>query len=169
MISVVMESRGEAHELAATLAALVPAAAEGFVSQVIIADVDGRDTTRRVADAMGCDLREGTREEACRAAKAEWILLIAPGVRLERDWFREAALFIERAGRTGGQRNAASFRHAVDDFGLRARLGEVWTRLRSRLLPPKILLAPKAALADGRRLRTARLRARAYVGGLARG
>jgi hypothetical protein len=118
---------------------------------------------------MGCDLCEGTRDEACRAAKGEWILLMSRGVRLERDWFREAALFIERAGRLGGHRNAAAFRDAVDDFGLRARLREVWARLRSRLLPPRVLLAPKAALADGRRLRMARLRARAYVGGLARG
>jgi glycosyltransferase involved in cell wall biosynthesis len=168
MISVVIETLDEEQALALTLSALVPAAAEGFVREVIVADRGGRPGTRLIADAVGCAIVDGARARAIALARSDWVLVIQPGVRLETDWFREAALFIERARRSGRTR-AASFRHAVDDFGLRARLAEIWLRLRSRILPPQALLAPKAALIEGARLKTARLRARAFVGGLSQG
>jgi hypothetical protein len=168
MISVVIETVDEEQALALTLSALVPAAAEGFVREVLVADRGGRHGTRLIADAVGCAIVEGSRERAVALARSDWILVIRPGVRLETDWFREAALFIERTRRSGTARSA-SFRHAVDDFGLRARLSEIAGRLRARLAPPGVLLAPKASLVEGRRLRPVRLRARAFVGGFGAG
>ena len=166
MISVVIEVRDEEEALAMTLTALVSAAAEGFVREVVIADLGRATGTRIIADAVGCTIVDGGKDRAIAIARSDWILVIAPGVRLETDWFREAALFIERARRAGAARRAASFRHAVDDFGVRARIGELWQRLRSHIMPPQVVLAPKAALGAGARLRTSRLRARAFVGGL---
>ena len=169
MISVVIEVRDEEEALAMTLAALVSAAAEGFVREVVIADIGRAPGTRLIADAVGCAIVEGDRDRAVALARSDWILVIAPGVRLESDWFREAALFIERARRAGAADRGASFRHAVDDFGVKARIVELWERLRSHIMPPQVVLAPKAALNAGARLRTSRLRARAFVGGLGAG
>jgi hypothetical protein len=166
MISVVIEARGGEHALAMTLATLVPAAAEGFVREVIVADPVGDEATRLVADAAGCVLVGGGRADALSLARSDWVLLVVPGVRLEADWYREASAFIDRARRSADPRRAASFRHAVDDFGVRARLSEAWFGLWHRLRPPATLLAPKAVLIAEARLSVSRLRSRAYVGGL---
>jgi glycosyltransferase involved in cell wall biosynthesis len=165
MISVIIQSRNAEHPLAVTLGALVPAAAEGFVREVIVVDEGSTDGTRLVADALGCTVLEGSASDALDIARSDWVLLLAPGVRLESDWFREAAVFIEQARRAGPTR-AASFRHAVDEFGWRARLSEVWSLARSRFRMAGPLLAPRATLRKGQKLRLSRLRARAFVGGL---
>ena len=166
MISVVVVASDEEHALALTLSALVPAAAEGFVREVIVATDGASPGTRLIADALGCSIVEGGRARAVAMARSDWVLLLAPGVRLEPDWFREAAVFIERARRTGNDRHAALFRHAVDEFGISARLAEVKGRLLAWFRPPRVVLARKTALSDGRRLRTSSLRSRAFVTGL---
>src|SRR5689334_13813372 len=106
MISVVIEARDGAHALAMTLATLVPAAAEGFAREVIVADPEGSADTRLVADAVGCVLVEGRQADAVRLARSDWVMLVAPGVRLEADWYREASAFIDRARRKGARRAA---------------------------------------------------------------
>jgi hypothetical protein len=166
MISVVIEAPGDDGVLGATLASLVEAAAEGFVRDVVVACRGAPEGVRRIADAMGCEIVEGGRREALGLVRSDWILVLAPGVRLEPGWFHEAAMFIERARRSG-RTEAAIFRQCVDDYGPRARLAGLWLALRSRLGESQVLLAPRSALADGRRLRTTRLRSRAYVGALA--
>ncbi|MDQ0470512.1 glycosyltransferase [Labrys wisconsinensis] len=168
MISVVIATRNDEEALAVTLAALVPAAAEGFVREVVVADAGSADGTRLIADALGCTVVEGGREQGLRAARAEWVLVVRPGVRLEADWFLEAALFIERVRRAGPGLRAASFRHAVDDFGWRARLSELAVAMLSRFRASGNILAHRDALAAGRRLRMSWLRSRAFVGGLTR-
>lgn len=167
MISVVIETKDCEHALAVTLASLVPSAAEGFVREVLIADAGSRDGTRLVADAAGCTILEGGREDALALARAEWVLLLAPGVRLEDGWFREAARFMDRSRRQDRRpRQAAIFRHAVDDDGIRPRLREAWAALAYRLRPSEAVLARRDALRSGTRLNVARLRSRAFVGGL---
>jgi glycosyltransferase involved in cell wall biosynthesis len=165
MISVVIETKDEEQALAVTLSALVPAAAQGFLREVIVADAGSRDATRLVAESVGCLIIEGGREAALRAARADWVLLVAPGVRLEAGWAREAALFIEWAKRSGTDCHAASFRHAVEEFGLWARLGEIWAALSSHFRASPNLLAPRHAFLAGARLRRSCLRSRAFVGG----
>src|SRR5205085_11451508 len=117
MISVVIEAFNAECPLVQTLAALVPAAAEGFVREVIVADAGSSDGTRVVADAAGCTIVEGGRMKGLAGARCEWVLVVAPGVRLDPDWSREAAAFMQRIARSGHTGRAATFRHAVDEFG----------------------------------------------------
>jgi glycosyltransferase involved in cell wall biosynthesis len=167
MISVVIETKDCEHALARTLAALVPAAAQGVVREVLVADAGSGDGTRVVADAAGCTIVEGGRARALALAKADWVLLLTPGVRLETDWFHEAARFMEHVRRQNGRSHkAASFRRAVDDYGLRARLAEAWAALSARLRPSGAILARREELLAGSRLRVRWLRSRAFVGGL---
>ena len=140
MISVILPTRNDELALAHALAALVPAAADGLVREVIIADGGSTDGTLEVADAAGCRilLGEGTLGESLAAAAAgarsDWLLFLSPRSVLEPGWQNEAHDFMERiamAGR-GGER-AAVFRHARPGFGLGSRLAELGSALRSRL------------------------------------
>ena len=163
MISVVIEALNAEFPLVQTLAALVPAAAEGFVREVIVADAGSVDGTRLVADAAGCVIVEGGRMKALAAARSEWVLLVAPGVRLDPDWSREAAAFLQRIQRNGETRRAATFRHALDEFGFRARLAELCSRPLIRFRRPATLMGPRKALMAGEHLRATQLRARAVA------
>ena len=169
MISAIIDADGQDHALAVTLASLVPAAAEGFVREVLVLDATHSPGVRMVVDVAGCTLVEGGRDRAIALARADWILLVSPGFRLESGWFREAAAFIEMVRRAGGRHRAAAFRHVVEhgawSFGLRARLRALVDLLVTRRQDRRVVLAPKAALITGRRLPTLPLRARAFVGG----
>ena len=57
MISVIIPTLDSERALLPTLAALVPGAMEGLVSEVIVADGGSRDDTAIVADAAGCNFR----------------------------------------------------------------------------------------------------------------
>ncbi|MDQ0391669.1 hypothetical protein [Labrys monachus] len=164
MISVVIAAKDQEYALAETLAALVPAAAEGFVREVVVADGGSTDGTLIVADAVGCVIVAGDAAAGLRAARSEWVLLIAPGIRLEADWFREAGVTLHRLQR-GGQRVSALFRCVVDDQGWRARLSEIGLKFSRTRRRRQAVLAPRAALLRGEKLMAYTLRARAFSGG----
>lgn len=132
MLSVVIPTHDSEEALARTLASLVPAAAEGVVREVVVADAGSRDGTAIVADAAGCTLIEARGTWTARldagvaaARRAPWFLMLAPAVFLEGDWFREAAAFVDRIERSGrADRDVACFRLAFDEFGWQARLAE---------------------------------------------
>jgi hypothetical protein len=133
MLSVVIPSFGSEEALARTLAALVPAAAEGVVREVVVVvDADAAEGLS-VADAAGCVVvAAGAAGWAARlrvgvaaVKRAPWILCLPSAVLLEGDWHREVATFIERAERRGvAQAAAGTFRLAVDADGWRPRLAE---------------------------------------------
>lgn len=140
MISVILSTCNDEMALAHALAALVPAAADGMVREVIVVDSRSTDDTIAVADAAGCRILDGTgnpgADLAAGAAKArsDWLLFLSPDVMLEPGWQREAREFIDRLAMSGaGANRAASFRHASAGFGWRARLSEVRASVRSRL------------------------------------
>ena len=58
MISVIIPTFNSEIALAQTLAALVSAAADGVVREVIVVDAGSSDHTHKVADAAGCEWRE---------------------------------------------------------------------------------------------------------------
>jgi glycosyltransferase involved in cell wall biosynthesis len=166
MISVVIAAKDQEFLLAETLAALVPAAADGFVREVVVADGGSSDGTRVVADAVGCVLVEGETEAGLHVAKADWVLMIAPGVRLEADWFREAAVAMQRLQRDGRKQTAMLFRGAVDDYGWQARGRELALKLSRSSRRKQAVLAPRKALLQGDKLAVFALRARAFTGGI---
>lgn len=132
MLSVVIPMRAAEEGLVRTLASLVPAAAEGIVREVVVADGGSHDGTEKIAEAAGCGLVRaeggwGERVTAGIAAarRAPWLMVLPPDVLLEGEWFREVAAFVERAERNGSaDRHAATFRLALDAFGWRARMAE---------------------------------------------
>ncbi|MBX9926045.1 MAG: glycosyltransferase [Hyphomicrobiaceae bacterium] len=102
MISVVIATHNDGASLAETLAALVPAALDGLVREVIVADGGSNDTTRPVADAFGAEILElgVCHRAAClnagaHAARSAWVLFVPPTARLRSGFEREIAAFAE--------------------------------------------------------------------------
>ena len=143
MISVIIATRNSETELVHALSALVPAAAEGVIREVIVVDGGSSDNTEKVADAAGCvwiGRGNASRSErlaygASMASRGDWLLFLRPETLLESGWHHEAQAFIERAARaSNGPRTAASFRLRYEAFGLSARVSESFAALRSQLL-----------------------------------
>ena len=138
MISVILTTRNDELPLAHALAALVPAAADGMVREVIVVDNGSTDGTIAVADAAGCRIVAGGGEKGADLARgaglarSDWLLFLSPEVMLEPGWQREARDFIDRLAHAG--------------FGWRARASEMHAALRARLLaaplPEQGLLVP---------------------------
>lgn len=140
MLTVVIPTLDSERQLVATLAALIPAAAAGIVSQVVVSDGGSVDGTLVVADELGCDIVSGPRGRGpqlavgARIARHPWILFLHSDTVLDEGWHREVAHFIERVEEAGdGDRRAAVFGFALDDYGISARLLEATVRLRCLL------------------------------------
>ena len=54
MLSVVISTHESERSLVPTLAALVPGATGGLISEVVLADAGSTDATEEVADIAGC-------------------------------------------------------------------------------------------------------------------
>ncbi|MFP5075971.1 glycosyltransferase [Rhizobium sp. YIM 134829] len=118
MLTVLLETRNNEARLAQTLAALVPGAVEGLVSDVLVLDRGSTDASRAVADAAGARFMEqGALSEALRLARGTWLLLLEPGARPLRNWVNEVAEHMA-VGRTparfsASQRHRRSFLHRL--------------------------------------------------------
>ena len=157
MLSVVIPTLNAQGSLEHSLAALVPAAVDGIVREVIVVDAGSMDRTRDIAENAGatlvmCEAGRG-RQLALGASRARfaWMLFLHTDTVLEPGWEREAATFIERAG-TGSRSMAAAFRFALNDVGLRPRVVEHLVGLRCTLLRlpygDQGLLIPKSLYQD---------------------
>ena len=139
MISVVIPTLNAEASLGSTLAALVPAAVDGFVREVIIADGGSDDRTRKIADAAGAVVLRAERGRGpqlmagAAAARFPWILFLHADAVLESGWEREAAYFIREVDEGRQQPSAASFRFSLDDRAYAARCVEALVALRCTL------------------------------------
>lgn len=139
MISVIVPTFNDELTLAQSLAALVPAAVEGVVSEVLIADGGSTDATFRIADEMGARILKGgsTIGERLRKgaaeAKLDWYLFVRPETTLSRGWAIEVADFIDRAERHRSVM-AAVFNFALDDPAPEARRAERFARFQAGTL-----------------------------------
>ena len=153
MISVVIPTLNAGATLAATLTALVPAAVDGLVREVIIVDGGSTDRTALVAEEAGAKLvsRSGGRGYQLLAgahrARFPWLLFLHADTVMEQGWEREAAAFMETVDRGKRPLTAAAFRFALDDLGSRPRTLEMLVRLRCAMLRlpygDQALLIPK--------------------------
>jgi glycosyltransferase involved in cell wall biosynthesis len=144
MISVVIPTLNAADTLAECLSALIPAAVDALVHEVVVADGGSTDLTFDIADDAGARFLtlSGDVDQriaaGCAAAKGPWLLVLRPDVRLGSEWISAA-----KAHLSDHPRSAAHFRLALDDHRLSARLKEVGAGLMGRggegLLSPKRL------------------------------
>src|SRR5581483_8374368 len=107
MISAVMITLNGEQRLAATLASLAPAAIDGFVREVIVADRGSTDATLAVAEDAGARIvtvaagRPGL-ASACEAARQPWLLILAVGSRLQLGWEEHAHRHVREHPRAAG-------------------------------------------------------------------
>jgi glycosyltransferase involved in cell wall biosynthesis len=135
MISVVIPTLNAAARLPATLAALVPAAVDGLVKEVVVADGGSTDDTLAVAEDAGARVVTAERGRGrqlaagCAAARGAWLLALHADTRLPEGWALAAARHMaERPERAGW------FRYRLDDPAPVARLWEAGVGLRCRVL-----------------------------------
>jgi rSAM/selenodomain-associated transferase 2 len=144
MISVVIPTLNAEATLAATLSALVPAAIEGLVREVVVVDAGSTDKTIDIVEDAGAQLLRKSGGRGYQLAvgamrtKQPWLLFLHADTVLEAGWEREANLFMERtdakmAAKTG-QASAAVFRFALDDIGAKPRMLERVVAARCALL-----------------------------------
>jgi rSAM/selenodomain-associated transferase 2 len=140
MISVIIPTLNAEASLAQTLAALVPAAVDGLIAEVIVADGGSTDGTAEIADDSGATLVacSGGRGPQLRAgsdrARFPWLLFLHADTELEPGWEREAIGFMEAVDRGKRPPAAAAFRFALDDAGFVPRLLEWLVAVRCKLL-----------------------------------
>ncbi len=98
MISVVIQTANDDDLLMRTLAAIVDAAIEGVVSEVIIAESGSSDRIAAIADEAGCrTVRTGEIGDAIKMAKKDWLLFLEPGSYPVGDWLGPV---MDHVGRT---------------------------------------------------------------------
>ncbi len=103
MLSVIIATDDSERALVPTLAALVPGATAGLISEVLIADAGSRDETAAVADIAGCNFMivegalGGRLKAAAAAARAPWLLFLRPGIVLDASWTGAVRRFVEEA------------------------------------------------------------------------
>jgi glycosyltransferase involved in cell wall biosynthesis len=113
MLSVIIPTRNSDLPLVPTLAALVPGATSGLITEVLVADGGSQDETAEVADVAGCNFVtiEGSLghrlKMAAAQARAPWLLFVHPGVVLDTPWTGEVERFVQQPARYG---QAAIFR-----------------------------------------------------------
>lgn len=140
MISVVIPTLNAERRLAACLTALVPAAVEGFVREVVIVDGGSTDRTAKVADQAGATFvqtepgRGGQLRFGARQTHQPWLLFLHADTVLGADWDLEAAAFMGRVDNAELPLGAAAFRFALDDTGASARVLERLVAFRSTVL-----------------------------------
>ena len=140
MISVIIPTLNAERDLAATLTALVPAAVDGLIREVIVVDGGSTDRTRKIADASGADVVESAPGRGqqlvagAKKARGKWLLFLHADTVLEEDWTRDALDFMNRVDQGDQDPAAAAFRFQLDDKGVRPRLLELAVSLRCKAL-----------------------------------
>jgi glycosyltransferase involved in cell wall biosynthesis len=135
MLSVIIATLNSDRLLVPTLAALVPGATDGLISEVLIADGGSADDTATVADVAGCKFMIGDAplarrlKDAANIARAPFLLFVRPGCILDAPWVGEVRRFLDQRGGGGGGR-AAVFRR---DTGAQPAHRKISSWLRSKL------------------------------------
>jgi len=131
MISVIISTLDSERWLPASLAALIPAAVDGLVREVIIADRGSVDNTLAIADMTGAEIVTAPSSRAlgliagAAAAKSAWLMFLPAAGVLTSGWEREAAAHMSGAGGGNGTvRTAAVFESALEGGSVSVRLLE---------------------------------------------
>jgi glycosyltransferase involved in cell wall biosynthesis len=140
MISVVIPTFNSAATLAATLECLIPAAVDGLVREVIVADGGSTDATLAIADGTGADTVPAGRSRAQRLiagaqrARFPWLLFINPDCVLAPGWESDAAKLMAKIDTGAVAPSAAVFGFGLDDDSIAARVTEAASAISTRAL-----------------------------------
>jgi len=156
VLSVIIPTQNSERSLVPVLSALVPGVTDGLVRDVVLVDGGSTDDTAAIADAAGCTFISpggdpGIRlRQAAAGARGDWLMFLSPASLLAEGWVREVGQFRALAERRGqAEAVAATFRLAVDGYGLKPRLGEAMAAARLALFG---LPRPEQGLVLSRRL-----------------
>lgn len=135
MLSVVIPTHESERLLVPTLAALVPGAMSGLVSEVVVTDAGSHDATEQVADVAGCRFISaggtlGLRlRQAAVSTRTPWLMFLRAGNVPEPGWIAACEGFMA-ANSLSDTPRAAVFRPPGAADLLRPGLSEVLTLLR---------------------------------------
>ncbi len=136
MISIVIPTLNAERELPATLAALVPGAVAGLITEVIVADGGSKDATKAIACDAGCQWVQGSPgrgqqlSAGAKQARSPWFLFLHADTVLADDWIEDIGRFLAEVERSQQDR-AAVFRFALASGKRRARMLEFMVALRT--------------------------------------
>lgn len=149
MLSVIIATDAAEQPVVATLAALVPGATAGLVSDVLLVDRTRSAAIARVADIAGCTYLaiDGTHAAALAAgakqARSAWLMFLHPGAVPDQGWIEETTQFIQGLAVQGAPR-AAIFRYARSPYapaGLRESLKSAMRMLTGPAADQGLLIA----------------------------
>lgn len=136
MLSAIIATHESERTLVPTLAALVPGATAGLLTEVIVADAGSRDATAEVADIAGCRFVSsseplGTRLKAAAVtARTPWLMFLRAGTVPDPGWVNIVDNFIGATDLEGASR-AAVFRPSGAADPMRPALSELWALMRA--------------------------------------
>ena len=97
MISVVVSTANADRDLAALLSALVPAAVDGLVREVLVADAGSTDATLAICEDAGADVVADF-AAALRRARGDDVLVLPVSLRLRPGWDESVRRHLEEGG-----------------------------------------------------------------------
>ncbi len=116
MLSAIIATYESERSLVPTLSALVPGAAAGLISGVVIADGGSRDATAEVAEIAGCRFIASTDpigarlKEAAAATRTPWLMFLRAGAVPQHGWIEATDQFMEATDLLEGAARAGIFR-----------------------------------------------------------
>jgi Glycosyl transferase family 2 len=139
MLTAIIATHDSEHLLVPTLAALVPAAATGLLTAVVVADGASRDATAEIAELAGCRFMSsrqpvGSRlKSAAASTSSPWLMFLRAGVIPQVGWIDAAERFIEKTEAREGAACAAVFRSPGPSDYMRPGLAEIAGLLRAAI------------------------------------
>ena len=139
MLTAIIATHESERLLVPTLASLVPAAATGFLTAVVVADGASRDATAEIAELAGCRFMSsaqplGSRlKSAAASTRSPWLMFLRAGVIPQVGWIDAAELFIQKTEMREDAACAAVFRAPGPSDYLRPNFGEIAVLLRAAL------------------------------------
>ena len=97
MISVVVFTANADRDLAVLLSALVPAAVDGLVREVLVVDAGSTDATLAICEDAGAHVVAGF-AAALRRAKGDYVLALPVALRLRPGWDESVRRHLEEGG-----------------------------------------------------------------------
>jgi hypothetical protein len=139
MLTAIIATHESERLLVPTLAALVPAAATGFLTAVVVADAASRDGTAEIAELAGCRLMSspqplGSRlKSAAASTRSPWLLFLRAGVIPQVGWIETAERFLQKTEMREGAECAAVFRSPGPSDYMRPGFAEIAGLMRAAL------------------------------------